>query len=467
MTTIETTAGPAISSDLAATLGTLREVHHTARTRPLAWREAQLKGIAAMLEEREVEFTDALTADLGRGADESYLGDIAGTNGEIAYALKHLRRWVRPSKVGLPLAQLPGRASVAYEPLGTVLIIGPWNYPVYLTLSPLVAALSAGNCAVVKPSEHAPATSAVLARRLPEYVDSDAVKVIEGGPEVTQELLGLGFDHALFTGGTDVGRLVLAGAASSLTPVTLELGGKCPALVAPDADLDVVARRIAWVKLMNSGQMCIAPDHVIVHSSVKDALVSRIVETLKEFRSDLPDAGQRIVNERQFDRLKGYLDATRGTVVAGGGHDRAALTIEPTVILDPAADEPSMSEEIFGPILPIVTYDSLDDVIAGAKRKPKPLAFYLFSGSKQTQQRVIDEVSAGAVVVNHVAQHCLIPGLPLGGVGASGMGAYHGRFGFETFSHRKAVLVKRFKPDLKFVYPPYTEKTLKLLRRLA
>src|SRR6202790_2486489 len=255
-------------SDSARLLSDLRRVCHGGRTRCLEWRLDQLRGIERLVEEREVEIASALAEDLGRSAFESWLGEVASTKAEAVYARKRLKKWMRPRRAQLPLNQLPGRAWMQYEPLGAVLIIGPWNYPVYLSLAPLVAALAAGNCAVVKPSELAPATSAVLARLLPRYLDGDAVKVVEGDAAITQELLAAGFDHALFTGGTEIGRKIMAAAAPTLTPVTLELGGKSPVIVAADADIDVAARRIAWVKLLNSGQTCIAPDYVVADAKI-------------------------------------------------------------------------------------------------------------------------------------------------------------------------------------------------------
>jgi aldehyde dehydrogenase (NAD+) len=445
-------------------LPSLRAVHATGRTRNLEWRLAQLRGIERLLAEREAEIATALAEDLGRGAAEAWLGDIASTAGEAAYARKHLRRWVRRQKVRLPLSQLPGSGWVQYEPLGVVLVIGPWNYPVYLTLGPLVAAVAAGNCAVLKPSELAPATSALLARLVPLYLDGEAIAVVEGDATTTQDLLALGFDHALFTGGTEIGRKIMAAAAPTLTPVTLELGGKSPVIVARDADLDVAARRIAWVKLMNSGQTCIAPDYVLADRAIRDDLVDRIVATLARFRPS--DEGLRIVNERQFDRLSGYLTATRGVIAAGGGADRSTLTLQPTVIVDADPAEPVMKEEIFGPILPVLAVGSLDDAVRFVNDRVKPLALYVFTASRRTARQIVDAVPAGGAVVNHVAMHCLVPQLPFGGVGASGIGAYHGEWGFQRLSHRKAVLAKTARPDLRLVYPPYTDRALAIMRRI-
>lgn len=447
-------------------LAELRRYHSTGVTRDIGWRVGQLTALERMLDEREDEIVAALDADLGRAGFDAWLGDVASTKGEATFARKNLKKWMKRQKQSMPLAQLPARGWVQYEPLGVVLVIGPWNYPVYLTLGPLVAAIAAGNCAVLKPSELAPASSAVLARLVPQYLDAQAFRVVEGAAQVTQDLLALGFDHAVFTGGTEVGKKIMAAAAPTLTPVTLELGGKSPVYVAADADLDVTARRVAWTKLLNSGQTCIAPDYVLADPSVVDTLVAKIAETIAEFRADKSEPTVKIVNERQFERLASYLDATTGRVVLGGGVDRDAVRIEPTIVLDPDPGDALMENEIFGPILPVITIDSPDAAIAFVNGRPKPLASYVFTSSKALAQRMIDSIPSGGAVVNHIAMHCLIPQLPFGGVGASGMGAYHGRWGFEALSHRKAVLAKPAKPDLSLIYPPYSDRAIALLRRM-
>jgi aldehyde dehydrogenase (NAD+) len=444
----------------------LRQVFASGRTRPLQWRLDQLSGIERLVTEREPEIAAALAADLGRPAAEAWLGDIASTKAEAAYARKHLKKWMHRQRSSLPMAQLPGRAWVQYDPLGVVLIIGPWNYPVYLSLAPLVGAVAAGNCAVLKPSELAPATSSLLARLVPEYLDRDAIRVVEGDASTTQALLAQGFDHAVFTGGTEIGKKIMAAAAPTLTPVTLELGGKSPVIVTADADIDVAARRIAWVKLMNSGQTCIAPDYLLADYRIADALVGKIVANLREFRSGERDPALRIVNKRQFNRLVALISATDGTVVAGGGSDPAALRIEPTVIVNPSPTDGVMADEIFGPILPVLSVESQDHAVNFVNSRPKPLALYVFTSSPQQGRDMVDRIPSGGAVINHVAMHCLVPQLPFGGVGPSGMGAYHGRWGFETLSHRRAVLTKTTKPDPRLVYPPYTDRALKLMRRL-
>jgi aldehyde dehydrogenase (NAD+) len=449
----------------ASVLADLRRVFASGRTRAVEWRLAQLRGIERFVAEREADIAAALAEDLGRTPTEAWLGDIASTKGEAVYARKHLKQWLRRRRESLPLAQLPGRAWVQYDPLGVVLVIGPWNYPLYLSLAPLVAAVAAGNCAVIKPSELAPATSALLARLLPQYVDPEAVRVVEGDATVTQELLAAGFDHALFTGGTEIGKKIMAAAAPTLTPVTLELGGKSPVIVAADADIDVAARRIAWVKLLNSGQTCIAPDYVLADRKIADELVGKIVANVHDFRSGEADPALRIVNQRQFDRLVSLISTTDGKVVTGGRSDASTLRIEPTVIVDPSPSDPVMADEIFGPLLPVVPVESLNHAVDFVNSRPKPLALYIFA-SAQLGRDLIDRIPSGGAVINHVAMHCLVPSLPFGGVGASGMGAYHGKWGFETLSHRRAVLSKPAKPDPRLVYPPYSQRALNIMRRM-
>lgn len=450
----------------AGVLAEVRKVFNSGRTRSDSWREGQLRAIERMCEEREGDIARALGEDLGRSDFEAWLGDVASTKAEAVFARKNFRKWRKPRRQGIPMAHQPGRAWVQYDPLGVVLIIGPWNYPFFLCMSPLVAAVAAGNGAVIKPSELAPATSALIAKLVPQYLDSDAIRVVEGAADVTQDLLAQGFDHALFTGGTEVGRKIMAAAAPTLTPVTLELGGKSPVLVLDDADIDVAARRIAWTKLLNSGQTCIAPDYVLADRSIVGELTDKIVATIAKFRADQQDPSMKIVNDRQFDRLVALISATSGKVVSGGGSDRATLRIQPTVIVDPPKDDPVMSDEIFGPILPVIAVGSPEEAVAYVNSRPKPLALYVFTGSLDRGRDLIDRMPSGGAVINHIAMHCLVPQLPFGGVGASGMGAYHGQWGFEALSHRRAVLAKPAKPDPGLLYPPYTERAKKVLRRL-
>jgi aldehyde dehydrogenase (NAD+) len=455
----------ATEADIPAVVAGLRKTFASGRTRDVAWRKRQLEALEKMVTENEPAIAAALEQDLGRKPFEAWLADIASTAGEAADAAKNVGKWTKRKHRRLEFSQLPGRGWIEYEPYGTVLIIGAWNFPFALTLGPAVGAIAAGNTVVLKPSEVSPASSALMAELVPKYLDNDAIVVIEGDGAVSQELIAQGFDRLCFTGGTEIGRKVYEGAAKHLTPVTLELGGKSPVIVAADADIDVAAKRIAWTKLINSGQICIAPDYVLADAKIRDELVTKIGEAVATFEAG--NSGKRIVNERHFGRLTAALAATKGTVAVGGGSDAATVEIQATVVVDPAPDEPLMTDEIFGPILPIVTVQSLDEAIDFVNSRPKPLAAYLFTKSKTVRERVIKEVSAGGMLVNHLLFQFSTAKLPFGGVGPSGMGAYHGKFGFEEFSHRKSVLTKPTRPDLTaIIYPPYTEKAWKLARRL-
>jgi aldehyde dehydrogenase (NAD+) len=456
----------AATTDIPATVRRLRETFKTGRTRSLEWRKQQLQAMERMMVENEAAVAAALEQDLGRKPFEAWLADIASTAGEAKDAAKNVRKWMRRKYRLLEMSQLPGRGWIEYEPYGTVLVIGAWNFPFVLTLGPAVGAIAAGNTVVLKPSEVCPASSALMAELVPKYLDNDAIAVVEGDGSVSQELISQGFDHVCFTGGTEIGRRVYEGAAKHLTPVTLELGGKSPVIVAADADIDVAAKRIAWTKLINSGQICIAPDYVLADAKIRDELVDKIKAAVTTFESENP-GGKRIVNERHFDRLTASLAATKGDVVIGGGSDASNISMDPAVVVDPDPAEPLMTDEIFGPILPIMTVQSLDDAIGFVNSRPKPLAVYLFTKTKSIRERVIKEVPAGGMVVNHLLFQFSTNKLPFGGVGPSGMGAYHGKFGFEQFSHKKSVMTKPTRPDLAaFIYPPYTEKAFKLARRL-
>jgi aldehyde dehydrogenase (NAD+) len=460
-------AAPAPGPDVATTVARLRQTFATGRTRSLEWRKAQLLALKQLIVENETKIADALDKDLGRSPFEAWLADVAPTAGECAYAAKKVGKWAKRRYRLLEMSQLPGRGWVEYEPYGTVLIIGAWNFPFTLTVGPAVGAIAAGNTLVLKPSEVTPASSALMADLVPRYLDNDAIAVIEGDGAVSQELIAQGFDHLLFTGGTEIGRKVYEGAASHLTPVTLELGGKSPVIVSKDADIEVAAKRIAWTKLINSGQICIAPDYVLAEAPIRDQLIDEIRKAVTGFEAENTSGGKRIVNERHFNRLTTALAATQGNVAIGGGSDPSKLNIQPTVVVDPAVDEPLMTDEIFGPILPVVTVQNLDEAITFVNSRPKPLAAYLFTKAKAVRERVIKEVPAGGMVVNHLLFHFATHKLPFGGVGPSGLGAYHGKFGFEEFSHRKSVLTKPTRPDIaSFIYPPYTEKAWKLARRL-
>ncbi|MGW2636949.1 aldehyde dehydrogenase family protein [Streptomyces sp. NPDC001348] len=422
----------------------LRATFRTGRTRPVEWRTGQLRRLRAMLTERGDVLAAALKADLGKSNTEAYRTEIDFTVREIDHTLEHLDGWLRPEPAPVP-AHLGADATAwtRYDPLGVVLVIAPWNYPAQLLLAPMVGALASGNAVVAKPSELAPATSAALAELLPAYLDTDAVAVVEGGVPETTALLAERFDHVFYTGNGTVGRIVMRAAAEHLTPVTLELGGKSPAFVDHGTDLDVVADRLVRGKFLNAGQTCVAPDYVLTYPETAAALEAALVRAVDALFGADPAASPeygRIVNERHFDRLSALLDS--GRVVVGGGSDRTGKYIAPTVLADVDPKSPVMQEEIFGPILPIVTVSDLDEAIGFINDRDKPLALYVFSESSVTRDRIAAETSSGGLGYGLPLAHLTVSDLPFGGVGESGMGNYHGRYSVETFSHRKAVLDK-------------------------
>jgi aldehyde dehydrogenase (NAD+) len=463
---------PPAALDAAGALPNLEALQAPVRqghTRPRAWRVGQLRRLDALLKEHESDILGALAADLGKPPVEAYF-EVVAVRQELRLAQRQLGHWMAPRRVPVPLAQKPGRAELIAEPLGCVLIIGPWNYPFSLTLQPLVSALAAGNTAVLKPSEHAPSTSALIARLVGQHLDPDVVAVVQGDGAVAQRLLQEPFDHIFFTGGGRVGRLVMEAAARHLTPVTLELGGKSPAIVLTDADLAVSARRIAWGKALNAGQTCIAPDYLLVEEPVRQELIDRLSEAFRRSFGDEPLASSdlaRIVNQAQFDRLHGLLEGARqrGQVLFGGQTDPGTLRIAPTLLAVSGFEDPLMDDELFGPLLPVLSIPSLEEAITTIRSRPRPLALYLFSRSHRAMQRVLAGTSSGGVCHNDVVMQVGVPDLPFGGVGASGMGLYHGRSGFDTFSHLRSVLHRPFRFDLHFRYPPYGDR-LALIKRL-
>ncbi|MFE2266277.1 aldehyde dehydrogenase family protein [Streptomyces griseosporeus] len=436
-----TATSPEQPADVVARL---RAAFRTGRTKPVAWRTGQLRDLRRMLTEKGDELADALHADLGKSRTEAFRTEIDFTVREIDHTLDRLDDWLRPEPAPVP-AHLGADATAwtQYDPLGVVLVIAPWNYPAQLLLAPVVGALAAGNAVVAKPSELAPATSAALARLIPAYLDAEAVAVVEGGIPETTALLAERFDHIFYTGNGTVGRVVMRAAAEHLTPVTLELGGKSPAFVDATADLDVVADRLVRGKFLNAGQTCVAPDYVLTDPETAAALEPRLADAVKNvYGTDPQTSGAygRIVNERHFDRLTALLGS--GRVVVGGTGDRADKYLAPTVLADVDPASPVMREEIFGPILPIVTVAGLDEAIDFINDRDKPLALYVFSGSAEARSRIAAETSSGGLGHGLPLAHLTVSDLPFGGVGESGMGNYHGRYSLETFSHRKAVLDK-------------------------
>jgi aldehyde dehydrogenase (NAD+) len=432
-------------------------------------RRNALDRLQTAIESERDALTAALAEDLGKSAVEAWTTEIGFTLGQITHARRHLVRWSKRRRVPLKLQLRPGRAQIAPTPLGTVCVIAPWNYPVQLVLAPIVAALAAGNTVVAKPSEVAPATEAVLARMLRQHL-SDVIGVVTGGAEQTSLLLAERFDHIFYTGNGRVGRIVMKAASEHLTPVTLELGGKSPAIVTDTANIRISARRIAWGKFINAGQTCVAPDHVLVFESVADEFVEELRSAVTDFFGadplSSPDYG-RIINTHHHQRLTSLLpEAGSARIVIGGHHDVAERYIAPTVIDHITDDSPLMDDEIFGPILPIVRVADLDDAIERVRSRPHPLALYLFSNDDSDREVVLARTSSGGVLVNHTLLHLAAEDLPFGGVGESGMGAYHGQAGFDVFSHLRPVMERPMRPDPSLLYPPYGRIKRRLLERL-
>jgi len=460
---VQAETGPVI----AGLFSKLTATFNSGKTKDLAWRRSQLEAVEKMMQEREDEFLAALQADLGKPAQESFTTELAYVSGDAAYCRKHLKRWSSKKRVSTPIVGQPGRSWIRPEPLGVVLIIGAWNYPVQLTLAGMSAAIAAGNCVIIKPSELAPATSAALARIVPEYLDPQCIKVVEGAVDETSALLEQPFDHILYTGGGSVGRIVMAAAAKHLTPVTLELGGKSPCVVLPDSNLEATARRIVWGKYTNAGQTCIAPDYILTDAETEAKLIPLLQKSITDMYGEDPkqsDSYGRMVNERHFERVSGLIDS--GQVVIGGETDATTKYIAPTVLTGVTNDSPVMQQEIFGPVLPVVRIESLEEAIAFIRNNDKPLAAYIFTNNRQAEDKFLEQVSCGSACINDVMMFMTVHELPFGGVGGSGMGAYSGRRGFETFSHMKAVMKRGWWPDLAVRYAPYTAKKFKLLRKL-
>ena len=457
------------SHDIAGIVAERRRAFDSGITKPLAWRRAQLAGIRRMLIEHSADFEAALASDLHRNPTETQLADINVVLTEVSGALAHLKRWAAPKRVAAPLVMQPARASVIAEPLGVVLVIAPWNYPIQLLLAPVVAALAAGNAVIMKPSELAPATSATIARLAPDYLDARAIAVVEGAVPETTALLEQRFDHILYTGGARVGRIVAEAAAKNLTPITLELGGKSPVYVDDSVDLEAAAKRIAWGKFLNAGQTCVAPDYLMATPKVVRALVPLIASAIEELYGTDPQASAdfgRIVSPGRFETLTSLLGS--GEVASGGQTDAADKYIAPTVLTGVAEDSPIMQEEIFGPILPVIQVSGHDDAIRRIAAGDKPLALYVFSDRDDVRRAFLRGTSSGAVGFNVVAVQQTIMGLPFGGVGESGMGRYRGEAGFATFSNQKAVLSKPLAPEsLSLIFPPYSGRTDKLARGLV
>lgn len=447
------------------TVARQREYYLLGETHSKAWRLTQLERLEKGLKNWEERLFTALNQDLGKSRAEAYATELGMVYGEIALAKKKLADWMRPKKVSSPMHQFPSYSRIVMEPRGCVLIMSPWNYPLQLTINPLIAALAAGNVAIVKPSRYSAHTSAAIANMLKEAFPEEIVAVFEGGSEVNQALLQERFDLIFFTGSPRVGKVVLRAAAETLTPAILELGGKSPCIVDETADIDRAARRIIWGKCLNAGQTCVAPDYVLVHQSVEKTLIREMERAITaQFGSHPLENPEypHIINQHHYERLVGLMQS--GEVLFGGETDASQLRIAPT-LMKAAIDAAVMQEEIFGPLLPIFAYDSLDEVIRQLAKQEKPLALYLFTTSREAEARVTERISFGGGCINDTVVHLTNPELPFGGVGNSGMGSYHGKTGFDTFSHAKGILKKSNRVDVTLRYPPYGEEAEQKFRK--
>lgn len=441
-------------------------VINTGRTRSLEFRLQQLQALKQSVQQHERDIIQALHQDLRKPEFEAYSTEVGYFYDSIGYIMKNLHKWIKPERVRTPIVHFGSRSYVYSEPYGSALIIGPFNYPFMLVMDPLVGAIAAGNCAVIKPSEYTPHVTQIISKLIGECFDESYVRVIEGGQEATSVLLQAPFNIIFFTGSVRVGKIVMKAAAEHLTPVVLELGGKSPCIVDQDVNLDLAAQRIVWGKYLNTGQTCVAPDFVLAHQAIRKKLIAKIKEYILAFYGTQPrlspDYG-RIVNLKHWERLNGLL---KGAVIAAGGQmDRDDLYIAPTLLDEVSWNDKVMEDEIFGPILPVLEYNDLQQAIEAVNSRPKPLALYLFTNDKQVEQRVMSTVSFGGGCVNDTIMHLVSPYLPFGGVGSSGMGAYHGRHSFDAFSHKKSVLNKSTRINPSFLFPPYNDKKLGLVKR--
>lgn len=435
-------------------------------TRSVQFRINQLTKLRQGILLHEEEILNALKKDLGKPYFEGYATEVGFVLDSIQYMINHVATWSKDQHVKTPIHQPMAKSYYKYDPYGTVLIIAPFNYPFQLLIEPLIGAIAAGNTAILKPSEYTPHTEAILLKLITELFDPNYIAVVVGGREMTTELINMPFDYIFFTGSVPVGKVVMKAAAENLVPVTLELGGKSPVIVHKDANIKVAAKRIAWGKFMNAGQICVAPDYVYVHKSVEKALIDELTKVIVDFYGIAPIKSPdycRIVNERHFDRITGLINHDK--VIIGGQYDRLERYIAPTVMSNVVWSDEIMKDEIFGPVLPLLTYDNLEEVIDVVRSHPKPLAFYVFSENEKIQDLLMDQIPFGGGCINDTISHVASSALPFGGVGSSGMGAYHGHDSFLTFSHRKSILKKSTKFELPLVYPPY-KNHLKWVKKL-
>ena len=447
-------------------LHTQRAYFQTGDTKDVEFRIRQLKKLYQWITVHEQEIMDALYMDLNKSNFEAYATEIGIVKEEIRYTLKHLRKWAAPKRVPTPITQFPSKSVIYPEPYGIVLIMSPWNYPFQLTIAPLVGAICAGNCAVVKPSAYSPHTTKVMADMLRELFQEKYIAVVEGGRQENQALLNEKFDYIFFTGSVNVGKYVMEKASAHLTPVSLELGGKSPCIVDETADLKLAAKRIVWGKFLNSGQTCVAPDYILVQNSVKDKLVRYMEKYIRKMFGKDPMQNPdypKMINEKHFNRVLGLTE--RAHIVCGGGSDVDMLKIEPTVLDQVTWESPVMQEEIFGPLLPVLTFYDIEEAIQMVNARPRPLALYYFMKDKQREAMMLIQVSYGGGCINDTIVHLATSHMPFGGVGNSGMGGYHGKDSFDTFTHKKSIMKKSVLLDIPIRYAPFKNK-LNILKKL-
>lgn len=447
-------------------LASHKELFRSGKTRPIPFRIEQLNKLKEAVLAYDQEIVIALKKDLNKPEFEAYTTEIGYVLQSIDHTVKHLEKWAKDKHVKVSFFVLPSTSSIRYEPYGTVLIIAPFNYPFQLLIEPLIGAIAAGNTAVLKPSEYTKNVEDVISRMINAYFDADYITVVTGGREVTTELIESKFDYIFFTGSQNVGKVVMRAAAENLVPVTLELGGKSPVIVHEDANIEVAAKRIVWGKYINAGQVCVAPDYIYVHKAVEAAFISEVLKTIIAFYGPLPQNSPdycRIVSEKQLTRLIGLIDQEK--VIHGGQYNMEQLYMAPTVMKDVTWDDAIMQDEIFGPIMPILTYDSIEEVVDVITSKEKPLALYVFSESEVVQNYLIDQIPFGGGCINETILHVSSPYLPFGGVGTSGMGSYHGEDSFKTFSHQKSILKHNTKINHGLMFPPYNNK-INLIRKI-
>lgn len=447
----------------------LKNYYYKGETRNLSFRIDQLKKLKRIIIENQDALIKAHREDLGRHEFETYAAEIGSVLVSISYTIKHLKKWTKIKRVKTPIHQFGSKSYIIPEPYGVVLVIAPFNYPFNLVIEPMLGAIAAGNCVVVKPSEQTPNVTRIVREMLTKNFDNNYIRVVEGDKEVITRLINSPFDYIFFTGSVKVGKIIMQAASKNLVPVTLELGGKSPCIVDKTANIKVAAERIAWGKFFNAGQTCIAPDYLVIHSSIKEQFINEFKNTITRFYSEKIEGSKdfaRIVSEKHTNRLISIIEKDRSKIIFGGNYNLNNKYIEPTIIDNVSWEDECMQDELFGPIMPIMSYDDINSVIKMVNDRPKPLALYIFSNDKSTQKKVLSETSSGGCCVNDTVSHFSTHYLPFGGVGNSGIGAYHGKKSFETFSHMKGVLNKSPRIRMSMIFPPYTESNLNMIKKI-